>query len=924
MSVSKAAKLILTLVDQVSGPAQAITAALTGVNTAVGLAGKAAMAPVNAVGNAAREFRRSAGDITVAGGAIAMGLGKAGKTIYDMEDTLNEIVGRRFGKNEIFNLADGTEMTKQAFRKDVTELISEINKTSPRHAGEIAKAYNQLVQAGLSHEQVEGVLPISIDFAIAGNYDTEQAADTLTNVMTAMRLPMATLDEAHASALRAADVISYAATETNSSVEQMTEAFKYAAPSASALGISIEQLAAMFLIQAKRGIKASEAGVSIRAMMTRMIRPTNMAQEALGRYNIDLADYLEKSKEISAGDISNALAFNGLDAKAAEAEVQKILDSTVTTGEKVKTITAEIMKAVGDNSTMSAEQISASVSDILFGFGESLDVERLIADMQAANIAMSDFFRIFDVRQGARTLALFGDDFSKWTDELEMNSAGFAEALRLERMGGIVGAVSRMSAAMVDLFRAAADSGVLDTVTRAVENFAAAINKLVQVNPLILELGTYGLAAVAGLAAFGFAMTGVSAAASLMVNPITAVAAAVGYLAYLNWDQITGYVRGFGAGVREGMGPETTALIDRASSAIGGLFQRFEGDAAGLGASHGAGLMRGIETTIVRTREMIASLKEIAAAVQANPEFQATVDLLASFFNTMASAGAAAWRVIKGVASGVKEFAVAFAENLAPGSVAGMRDGIVSLLNAFTEVNNFVGGVFDKIYVNFDESAARAGAAAARMVNYLTGIDWSGHIQRSIDLLKTLPGVVSALAADLQAQAAAFYAAGVSMVQSLWDGATAKFAEFIEWVRGLPGRIREAFGNLNLSTAIGFTATGNAGNAGGAAAAGAALGSMVGKPKPDGARASGGPVKAGLTYKVGENGIELFTPAVNGSITPNHKLGGGAPSVVINNRFVVQGGQAEQQAAEIFRQLERQLNRSAQIIFGSGNAYGEA
>ncbi len=160
------------------------------------------------------------------------------------------------------------------------------------------------------------------------------------------------------------------------------------------------------------------------------------------------------------------------------------------------------------------------------------------------------------------------------------------------------------------------------------------------------------------------------------------------------------------------------------------------------------------------------------------------------------------------------------------------------------------------------------------------------------------------------------------MIQSLWDGATAKFNEFIEWVKGLPGRIRAAFGSLNLSTAIGFITTGSAGSASGAAAAGAAVGSMVGKP--DGARASGGPVKAGLTYKVGENGIELFTPAVNGSITPNHKLGGGAPSLVINNRFVVQGGQAEQQAAEIFRQLERQLNRSAQIIFGSGNAYGEA
>lgn len=47
----------------------------------------------------------------------------------------------------------------------------------------------------------------------------------------------------------------------------------------------------------------------------------------------------------------------------------------------------------------------------------------------------------------------------------------------------------------------------------------------------------------------------------------------------------------------------------------------------------------------------------------------------------------------------------------------------------------------------------------------------------------------------------------------------------------------------------------------------------------DGARAMGGPVLAGGTYLVGEDGPELFRPQSSGSIVPNHKLsqmGGGA------------------------------------------------
>lgn len=42
-----------------------------------------------------------------------------------------------------------------------------------------------------------------------------------------------------------------------------------------------------------------------------------------------------------------------------------------------------------------------------------------------------------------------------------------------------------------------------------------------------------------------------------------------------------------------------------------------------------------------------------------------------------------------------------------------------------------------------------------------------------------------------------------------------------------------------------------------------------------GGRAIGGPVSAGTSYLVGERGPELFTPAANGMITPNNRMGGG-------------------------------------------------
>ena len=49
-----------------------------------------------------------------------------------------------------------------------------------------------------------------------------------------------------------------------------------------------------------------------------------------------------------------------------------------------------------------------------------------------------------------------------------------------------------------------------------------------------------------------------------------------------------------------------------------------------------------------------------------------------------------------------------------------------------------------------------------------------------------------------------------------------------------------------------------------------------------GQRAVGGPVTAGNSYLVGENGPEIFTPGASGGITPNNQIQGGGTTVVQN------------------------------------------
>ena len=90
--------------------------------------------------------------------------------------------------------------------------------------------------------------------------------------------------------------------------------------------------------------------------------------------------------------------------------------------------------------------------------------------------------------------------------------------------------------------------------------------------------------------------------------------------------------------------------------------------------------------------------------------------------------------------------------------------------------------------------------------------------------------------------------------------------EFINIVRRM---IAEALSAQILKKLFGNGSEGSGGSGLGSTIA-SFLGSFFG-----GGRASGGPVSAGTTYMVGEDGPELFTPGVSGGITPNGAMGAG-------------------------------------------------
>lgn len=152
---------------------------------------------------------------------------------------------------------------------------------------------------------------------------------------------------------------------------------------------------------------------------------------------------------------------------------------------------------------------------------------------------------------------------------------------------------------------------------------------------------------------------------------------------------------------------------------------------------------------------------------------------------------------------------------------------------------------------------------------------WDGITTKVDEGVAWFSGLPSRIAAVL----GTMFETGIALAQSLWDGVSAKIDEMIAWFSGLPSRIIAAIGSIDIGSLIkwptppawlsrlwggGGTPSGNANPD-----AGRAVSTML---DGMGKRASGGPVRAGLPYLVGERGPELFIPDVLGAVVPNHAL----------------------------------------------------
>ena len=206
----------------------------------------------------------------VAFGALAI------RTAGDFEAAMNKVRG--------ITQATGTDFQR------LEALAKDLGASTQFSASQAADAMGFLAMAGFNVEDIISSLPGVLELAAAGNLDLASAADIASNVLSGFGLEAGEV-------ARVNDVLALASIRANTNVEQLGNAFKFVAPVAAALGVSVEESAAAIGIMSDAGIQGEMAGTALRNILGELAKESD--ELGINVYDLNgqmlpLADIIEQ------------------------------------------------------------------------------------------------------------------------------------------------------------------------------------------------------------------------------------------------------------------------------------------------------------------------------------------------------------------------------------------------------------------------------------------------------------------------------------------------------------------------------------------------------------------------------------------------------------------------------------------------------
>lgn len=622
-----------------------------------------------------------------------------------------------------------------------------------------AEAYQYMAMAGWkAGDMVDGLSGI-MNLAAASGENLGTTSDIVTDALTAFGLTAADSG-------RFADVLAAASNNANTNVSMMGESFKYVAPVAGAMGYSVEDVSVALGLMANSGIKASQAGTSLRTAITNMASPTKNMAEVMEKYGITLTD--ADGNMLSLSEVMGQLRekMGGLD-EATQASAASALFGKEAMSGMLSIINAapadfdKLTEAI-NNSSGTTEEMASIMQNNAAGAFDRLNSAIDVLFTQLSSILLPIFTQVVEkITEWVNWLGTLDEG----TQKLILTIAGIAAAVGpvLIVIGKIITALSTIGGAI---------NSVISVVTGGITSIIGIGSKLMGgIQALFALIMAHPVVAV---------VTAIIAAVVLLWNNCEAFRDAVGAI----WDAIVGFFQAAAEGIKVAF----DGVVEFFSSVWEGIQSVFQGVAEFFGGifQAAAELVQTAWNAIVEFFTLI--WQGIQSVFQGVAEFfgnifQAAAEIVQSVWSAVVEFFAGIWQGIQDVFSVVADVLGGFFS----AAVEAIQGAWSAVVEFFSGVWEGIQGVFStvaEVLGGFFQAAAEAVQAAwDAVVEFFSGV-WEG-IQSVFSVVAEVLG--------------GFFAAAWEAVQSVWQAAA-------EFFGGIADGIHAAFEAVTQFLGEAFTA----------------------------------------------------------------------------------------------------------------------
>lgn len=310
---------------------------------------------------------------------------------------------------KVQSIAQVSDSDLQTMSKDIREVGTEMGYS----AGEISEAVYQAISASVSAGEAIGFVKDATKLARAGFTETTTSVDVLTTAINAYG------KEANTTKHIADDLI----TTQNlgkTTVDELAQSMGTVIPTASALGVSLDQLSTMYVLLTKQGINTANTTTYIRAMMNELSDSGSDVSETLGNLTgHTFGELMAQGKTV--GDVMQVLG-NSVDGNG---EAFKNLFSNVRSGLGALSLFNQGADAFNDtlvkmeNNAGAADKAFATMSDTA-----EMTNQRFTSSVENLKIAVGE-----SLSPTVESFKEKGIDILKWFTEVIEKNPALAQAL---------------------------------------------------------------------------------------------------------------------------------------------------------------------------------------------------------------------------------------------------------------------------------------------------------------------------------------------------------------------------------------------------------------------------------------------------------------------------------------------------------------